>query len=362
MNLPRPLRPTTLTSPLRVVLAAVLLTLGLVATGTGTASAADDGASADDVAWAVRTASNSYGANRQNFGYTADPGSTVRDAIVVTNHGKQPLDLAVYAADGFTTGGGQLDLLRPEQTSTGVGAWVGVSRQTVRVRPEQSVTVPFTLTLPGNATPGDYMGGIITSLTQPDATQSVNVDRRLAIRIRLRVGGELRPGLSVEGLHVSYDSASTVVGKGGATVDYTIHNTGNAIVSATQAVSVTGPFGLFGVRAADLPDVPELLPGESWAVSVPVDGVVPAGRVAATVRVVPMLTDTAGSTSDLQAVEETAHAITWWVIVALVVVVGALATAVALRRRRHRAARRREDARVQAAVDEALRERETSDR
>ncbi len=36
--------------------------------------------------------------------------------------------------------------------------------------------VPFTVEVPENATPGDYAGGIVTSLVEPDATQGINVD------------------------------------------------------------------------------------------------------------------------------------------------------------------------------------------
>ena len=61
--------------------------------------------------------------------------------------------------------------------------------------------------------------------------------RRASIRIRLRVGGFLKPSLAVE--HVRIDDA---------TVTYTIHNTGNAILSARQTASLSGPFGRWNVR------------------------------------------------------------------------------------------------------------------
>ena len=41
--------------------------------------------------------------------------------------------------------------------------------------------------------------------------------------------------------------------KGDATVTYTIHNTGNAILTARQAVSVSGPFGRWAVGCRDDP-------------------------------------------------------------------------------------------------------------
>ncbi|GAA4699334.1 WxL protein peptidoglycan domain-containing protein [Nocardioides conyzicola] len=335
------------------LLATLLSTVGLVGVGAGTAYAADD-----DVAWAVRTASNTFGADRQNYRYTVNPGGSVRDGLVVANHGRKPIELAVYAADGFTTDGGQLDLLTPDQKSASIGAWVHADRDTVRIQPGKSVEVPFRLTLPDNATPGDYLGGIITSLRQEGTGANMNVDRRLALKVRLRVGGDLDPGLSVEGLHVSFDGPKNPFGTSGATVDYTIHNTGNAILAAGQKVSVTGPFGRLGVDAADVPDSPELLPGEKWQVSVPIHGLRPAVRLTGTVTLTPLMTDAAGSVNPLAPVDTTTHAwaVPWALLVLLLVVAAGVALGVVLTRRRRAEAKRREDARVQEAVAQAVRE------
>ncbi|GAA1535287.1 hypothetical protein GCM10009788_42620 [Nocardioides humi] len=292
-----------------------------------------------EASWAIRTASNTYGDARQNFSYTLNPGATVEDALVVHNDGTEPITLAVYAADGFTTTDGQLDLLRTDQESHGVGVWVTAGRSTVKIKPGREKQVPFALAVPDNATPGDHLGGIVTSLTSEANDAGIAVDRRLAMRIRVRVSGELAPQLTVEDPHVDYDGTANPLGTGEATVEYTIHNTGNAILAARQEVRVTGPFGWAGRDAPDLPDTPELLPGERWTVSVPVDGVPPLVRLSAQVRLVPLLNDAAGSTSTLDAVEETGHG--WavpWTLLLVVVLVGGGGTGLVVRDRRLRAA------------------------
>jgi hypothetical protein len=335
----------------------LLAALGFLAVGAGPAAAADG-----DASWAVSTASNDFGSGRQNYSYTINPGGQLKDGLVVVNHGTTPLHLAVYAADGFIAKGGQLDLVTKDAKSTRVGAWVHTDRPDVTVQPGASAEVPFTVTLPGNAAPGEYMGGIVTSLTQAGEADGGNEDRRLGIRIRLRVGGELNPSLSVEDLHVRYSGTPNPFGKGDATVTYTIHNTGNAILSARQAVSISGPFGRLDVRAGQIDDSPQLLPGDTWKVSVPVRGVAPALRLTGTVTLVPLLTDASGSVAPLAVVGTTTHAwtIPWALLLFLVVLCGLVVAGLASRRRR-RQAELREDARVQEAVEQALRERETSD-
>lgn len=335
--------------------ALVLFTvLALAGVSAAPARAADDG----DVTWTVRTAANDFGADRSSFGYSVNPGGKTEDAMVVANHGATALTLAVYTADGFTTEKGQLDLLTREKKSRSIGAWVRAARETVTVAPGKSAEVPFTVTVPADATPGDYVGGILTSLKQPDGAEGIAVDRRLGIRIKLRVSGALRPSLAVEDVHVSYDGSAGFA-QGDATVTYSLHNTGNAVLSGTQKVAVTGPFGMFRTDAGAVAAPPELLPGERWKVTVPVHGVTPAYRLAATVTVTPLLTDAAGSTTALKPVRATAHglAVPWTLTLLVALVLAGIVVAVVLTRRGRARRKRLEDERVREAVDRALREK-----
>ncbi|MEU7695489.1 WxL protein peptidoglycan domain-containing protein [Microbispora hainanensis] len=329
----QPSRPRTTTaarSITRAVVVALLAASGLFAAGTGPAAAADG-----EVSWTVATASNDFGSDRPDYSYTLDPGGRLDDGIVVANNGTTPLHLDVYAADAFTTGQGRLDLRGKDAKQTGVGAWIRTDRPDVTIPPGKTAEVPFTVALPGDAAPGEYMGGIVTSPADAGAAAG----QRLGIRIRLRVGGELHPSLSVENLQVRYSGTSNPLDTGDATVTYTIRNTGNSILAARQTVSVAGPFGHWEARAGHIDDSPQLLPGDTWKVSVPVKGVTPALRLTGTVTLVPLLTDAAGSIAPLAAVDGTAGVWTlpWAPLLALLVVCGLVVAALAVRRRRRTA-------------------------
>jgi len=346
-------------NPARLIAPAIAL---LVLAGIAVApAAAARAATADDgsVTWSVRTAANEFGADRTGYHYTIAPGSRVDDGIVVANGGTAPLDLAVYAADGFTTSSGQFDLLAGGEKSKNIGAWTTASDHVV-VQPGASAEVPFSVVIPKDAPPGDYAGGIVTSLVTPDAAQQVNVDRRLGIRISLRVTGDLTPSLAVTDARVGFDGGFDPFGGGSASFDYTIRNTGNAVVSATQAESLSGPFGWFAAAAGKHAAVPQLLPGESWRVHVPFPRVATAFVAIGSTTVTPIVTDASGSTDALEpvVVSAAAPAIPWtWLIVVLVV---AAVVVVALKfvPRLHARRREREDARVQEAVALALAEKE----
>lgn len=316
-------------------------------------AAADD---ATDVNWTVRTESNDFGSDRTNYGYTIDPGGTVTDGIVVANHGQEPVDLKVYAADGFTSDDGALSLVVAGEESKAVGAWITPGQETLTLGPGETASIPFTVSIPDNATPGDYAGGIVTSLTVPDADTGVNVDRRLGIRVNLRVGGDLAPALAVENLSVSWNGGLNPFAGGDATVTYTLHNTGNAAISADPASAVSGVFGLLAVDAPQADAAPELLPGESVTRTVVVPNVPPLFALLASTTVTPVVTDAAGSRSPIAEVSASAVglAVPWTLLVIVALIAVALVLVLRRRGRNKAEAQQREDARVSEAVAQAL--------
>lgn len=354
-------RPASRPARLRTSALATLFVAAFAASAGFAAPAVADTADGPDVTWGVRTASNDHGDARENFVYEADPGQTIDDAIIVSNYDVVPVTLDVYAADGFTTTSGQLDVAARDKPPLEIGAWVVPAADRITVQPGESLLVPFTLTVPSNATPGDHAGGLLTTLTQPPVENGLTVDRRLGIRIHLRVGGALAPSLAIDDLHVDYAGTLNPFGTGMATVTYTVHNTGNVRLSAGQAVSLAGPFGMLGTDAATPDPVPELLPGETWPVTVKVKGVVPAFLLTATATLKPAAPEGA----DLSVAVVTATASTAavpWTLCAIVLLLAAGIVLLVLRRRRARVRQKaREEALVQAAVEAALREREAAE-
>ncbi|MCL2089912.1 MAG: DUF916 domain-containing protein [Micrococcales bacterium] len=329
--------------------------VAVVLTATGVLGGPAAAVAADDTSWTVSTAANDYGSARNSYGYALDPGSSATDAMVVTNRGSEPIDLAVYAADGFTNPDRQVDLLTAETRSVGVGAWVQPQTDRVTVEPGQSVEIPFTVTVPDDATPGDHVGGILTSMVQADQQQGITVDRRLGIKITLRVSGELRPALAVEDLHISYAGSANPFARGRATLTYTVRNTGNVVLTGRhQQVSLSGVLGWGRVDAARPADPPSLLPGERWHVTVPVDKVAPTVWLNAKVEIVPLVTDPAGTTTTLDPVVVTGHgwAVPWSVLGLLLVVVALVVLGVVWRRR--------QGDKVSRAVAEALAQRDSN--
>jgi hypothetical protein len=252
---------------------------------------ATDGA----VRWSVQPSGPKGPTGRNYFSYDLAPGSTVTDQVGVTNLSDRPLTFAVYGTDAYTTTDGAFALLPADQPATDVGTWIGVERRSWTVQPGERQDIPFRLTVPQNATPGDHAGGVIAAVAQVGVTadgQQVRLDQRVAARVYLRVSGELRPAVTVESVRVSYDTPINPAGRGDMTVTYRIRNSGNVRVGGTGTLLVDGPFGWTLARTAPV-DLPELLPGATFTVTEQVTGVPPTLRLTATVDLAPTTVDAA---------------------------------------------------------------------
>ncbi|MEV7263587.1 DUF916 domain-containing protein [Micromonospora aurantiaca] len=313
-------------------LAAALLAVLLGPPAAGEAAprpapSADPGA----VRWAVQPSGPGGPTGRNYFTYDLTPGDSVTDHVGVTNLGDRPLTFAVYGTDAYTTTDGAFALLPSDRAATDVGAWIGVERRSWTVQPGRRADIPFRLTVPRNATPGDHTGGVIAAVAQDGVTadgQRVRLDQRIAARVYLRVAGEVRPAVTVESVRVAYDTPLNPIGRADLTVTYRIRNSGNVRVGGTGAVVVDGPGGWTLSRTSPV-DLPELLPGAEFTVTERVTGVPPALRLTATVDLAPTTVDTA-----LPPVQRTASV--WappWLLIAALAAAGAW---LYLRRRRRR--------------------------
>jgi len=216
--------------------------------------------------------------------------------------------------------------------ATGVGRWLTAGATSVDLAPGEARTVPLTLTVPDDAAPGELWGGVVVSRTRDvDGTAT---ERRVALRVHVRVSGAVTPALAVEDVRVGYSGGLRA--SGAATVTFTVRNTGPVALAAEPSAVVSGPFGTFRSAAATADVTPRLLPGEAWPVTVDVPGATAAGLLTATASVVPLLTDAAGSTAGLAPVEAAARAwaVPWVPLLAVLLVLGFVGVLFAPRRQR----------------------------
>lgn len=287
----------------------------------------------------------------------AAPGSVIYEHVALINMDDEPIELHVYAGDVVNADSGLAVTPRSEE-STDAGAWVDFGEVDTVVVPPQTeengygyAVVPFAVTIPMNAEPGDHSAGVVASLITTgqggENAPNIELEQRVAARVYITVDGEAVPGLEVADVEASY-SAGGLAGPGAMTVSYTIRNTGNVRMAVDPSVEVAGPLGLLA-ESADGERVDELLPGSEIRQTVTVDGVWPLVREDVTVSAV-ALAAPGGADPGLGAV--TASVVVWAVPWALLVALLLLVALVLLwlrRRRRPRGRRVASGRRARAA-------------
>ena len=212
-------------------------------------------------------------ANRTRFSYQLEPGQSVDDAYFVRNSGTTVQEITVFATDAVTDVDGGFGMRATGDTPVDAGSWVrfadDASSVVLSLGPGESRVLPFSLTVPADARPGDHAGGVVASATTPG--EQVSLERRVATRLYARVGGELQPAMTISSVAASYQPTLNPF-SGTATVTYTVTNTGNVSLIPVTVVSVRGLFGI-PMSSFERAELSEMLPGDVRTLSVSLDGV-----------------------------------------------------------------------------------------
>lgn len=204
---PTPSRPAPIRHPRRYAprARAALPTALCLCAALGTSLCAAPRASAT-AGWSVAPA----GGGRPSFYTEGTPGTVLQDTVSVTNPGRAPVVVRLSGA-GLRT-------VFADRAGNGL-------RVPARTRAE----VPFTVTVPAGAAPGDRSGAVVARDTR---------GRTATVPIRLRVGGPVVAALTVEHLAVHADR-----------ITYELVNRGTTVLVPRLAVRADGVLGRVLERA-----------------------------------------------------------------------------------------------------------------
>ncbi|MBW6437012.1 DUF916 domain-containing protein [Actinoplanes hulinensis] len=277
------------------------------------------------VTWTVQPAGTNGPDGRRWAEHTLDPGGTVTDHLAVRNLGDATAVFALKAADGYLTENGRFNMLPSDRRSADGGTWISV-QETVTVAAGRTVVVPFTVTAPADAAPGDHPAGIAASIAGKRGT--VQVESRVGFRVLLRASGTLRPALAVFGVTTRFRPNWNPLRPGTLHVAYTVANTGNVRA------------GIQGRVAGNRADLGELLPGGSRTATAAAESW-PLGRIRTTLTLTPVVP---GAAAEPHTVTVTTWALPWPQVLALAAVAVLILLA---RMRRARLKRLLEQARLE---------------
>jgi hypothetical protein len=312
-----PLTPAFAAAPRRI-LSTLLVALALTA-----GFAAGDAlmpAHADDTNGISGSPADENGADgRSRFDYQVQPGQVIEDSYLVRNTGTTAQTMKLFGTDAYNTEDGSYGLLETGTAPADSGSWIsfgGTGVVDIPLEPGATQFVPFTVTVPADARPGDHAGGIVISTTSIDG--QILVDRRVATRVYVRVPGELQPALTISSIAAEYDGQINPL-DGTTTITFTVQNSGNVALGATMVAGVNTYLGI-GAGQKTREELSEMLPGSTRTITLTVPGVPQLGYLNPYVSLAPTVDDNALDPGPLQTVNRDTVAFAMpWLLLALVV-------------------------------------------
>ncbi|MGK2947747.1 MAG: WxL protein peptidoglycan domain-containing protein [Acidimicrobiales bacterium] len=324
---------------LRAIAAALLLAISVAPTaGAAPSQEGQEEApvNAPAAPFAVQPSGPDGPGGRDYFVYTLEPGETFGDTVAVSNLGDRPINFVIYSADAFTVRDeGGFTAARDGEPSTDVGSWIDLGAETYTVEPGTRIDVPFSITVPEDAEPGDHAGAILATDSDlgsidPESTDpNLTVRQRVGARVYVRVGGPVTPALRIDRLDVEHSTPSFAVpffaNDGDAIVRWEVSNTGNIRLTPSAVVEVKGLFGRT-IKRLPAAELPELLPGSNYVGATTITGLPVLERITVELTITSTETEVVGTSSY--------WAVPWrFVLLVLVLVAGVVAWRMIRRRR-----------------------------
>lgn len=269
------------------LVAAVLAALMGVALTAAPAVAAP---AAGQITWAVKPAPGPDGKTRAAVVNELDPGQSASDSFTVTNLSAERVTFQLTSADGFLNSDGRFDILPSDTPSVDAGTWITLPDE-VTIDPSATVDVPFTVSVPEDAEPGDHIAGIAAVLItggQDESGSNVDVESRVGFRVTTRVTGEALPAVEISSVTSDYRLNWNPFQPGRLTIDYTLRNTGNLRFTVAGQVSAQGHSVDYQPAAGQ--SATELFPGDERQLSQQIDDIWPLFLVPGDISIDPQVT------------------------------------------------------------------------
>ena len=195
-----------------------------------------------------------------NFHVELLPGEEMDRRAVITNRTDEAHHVRVYPVDAAVTAQGGFALGERDATRSGVGAWLDLPVSDLTLAPHSTTPLPFRLTVPADATPGDHAGGIVIETDPKGQPQNLgdnfavqmNLVERIGVRVYLTVAGEAVRSLGVGNL--TWERTGNDI-----RIEVAVTNTGNIRIDPRAELTFQG----FRLPSSALPmsGVETLLPG-----------------------------------------------------------------------------------------------------
>jgi hypothetical protein len=176
------------------------------------------------------------------FNVSLVPGEKRLLAVDLVDDSREAVAALTYAADVYTIVNGGFGVALRDQPATGTTTWLDYRTEVVQLQPAKTLRRDFTVSVPENAGPGDYITGLVVENQNPIAGSggvALNQIVRHVLAVAIAIPGPRHPAL-----HIS--SAAHLLVAGRSVVAIAVENSGNS------QLKPAGDFHLFAASGSEI--------------------------------------------------------------------------------------------------------------
>lgn len=186
---------------------------------------------------------SSEGKANNEINYEITPGETVTGKLTIKSYTDKNIDITLYGADGTQTDRGAFTLTQPYLVQNNLGQWLKLPKTQITIEPKKTQEIEYSISIPANATPGTYGGGI-AAVTTPNkkpgseapSGASIVSSTRMLFPIFVTIPGE-------KTIKYSWDEFSYRSINSNNIFQLKLKNEGNTTITADGKIEISGgPF------------------------------------------------------------------------------------------------------------------------
>lgn len=173
------------------------------------------------------------------FEVTIEAGERVTLTAGIRNTGDVPVSVRTYAANATNPPNGGFNAGTDEEEPTGATLWIDYPITTIEMQPDDEQQLDFTVTVPANTPPGEYVAGLVVQTAESIEIPGSETFRQIirnTVSVDITVPGEMTSG---------YDLGEPELLPAGnqSALDIPITNTGTARIRPQGEIVITNPEG-----------------------------------------------------------------------------------------------------------------------
>jgi hypothetical protein len=131
--------------------------------------------------------------------YKVSPREVLESAIDIKNTDQIPVSSSLQVNDIKVTTDGSITLLQNSEANNQLASWIGILKGVVQVQPNDTVSIPFKITIPQDSKSGEFAAGIsITSQKTNETKASLLNTVKKGLKVYVYVQDGLPPTLSTD--------------------------------------------------------------------------------------------------------------------------------------------------------------------